>query len=88
MVWLLAMPRPVPPPPQPLLQDLFELVHQHFAARAAISSIDQQLEQQEVTFRSIQKRLLARYKVRCDSNHAEGGLRVQCIGVGQGPREP
>jgi hypothetical protein len=57
-----------PTPPAPAThrthpQDLFELVGQHFAARAAISGIDGQLEQQEVTFRSIQKRLLARYKV-------------------------
>lgn len=45
------------------MQDLFELVDQHFATRTAISSIDMQLEQQGVTFRSIQKRLLVRYKV-------------------------
>lgn len=45
-------------------QDVFELVDRHFAARTAITSIDAQLEQQEVAFRSIQKRLLVRYKVR------------------------
>lgn len=44
-------------------QDVFHLIDQHFAARAAISSIDSQLEQQETTFRSIQKRLLVRYNV-------------------------
>lgn len=51
-------------------QDLFELIEQHFAARAAITSIDSALEQQEVTFRSIQKRLLVRYKVRHPLNTA------------------
>lgn len=45
-------------------QDVFELVDRHFAARTAITSIDAQLDQQEVAFRSIQKRLLVRYKVR------------------------
>lgn len=44
------------------VQDVFDLVDRHFAARTAISSIDAQLEQQEVAFRSIQKRLLVRYK--------------------------
>lgn len=47
------------------LQDVFDLIEHHFSARQAISSIDSQLEQQGVIFRSIQKRLLVRYKVSC-----------------------
>jgi hypothetical protein len=47
------------------LQDVFDLIERHFSARQAISSIDSQLEQQGVIFRSIQKRLLVRYKVSC-----------------------
>ena len=46
------------------MQDLFDLIEQHFVARMAVSRMDSQLEQQEVTFRSIQKRLLVRYQVR------------------------
>jgi hypothetical protein len=46
-----------------LRQDVFDLIEEHFAARQALASIDAALEQQEVAFRNIQKRLLVRYKV-------------------------
>jgi hypothetical protein len=49
------------------------LVDRHFAARQALASIDAALEQQEVAFRSIQKRLLVRCKVRRRCRLQEGG---------------
>uniref|UniRef100_A0A383VDZ0 PTHB1 N-terminal domain-containing protein n=1 Tax=Tetradesmus obliquus TaxID=3088 RepID=A0A383VDZ0_TETOB len=46
------------------LQDVFELVDRHFALRAALAAANEALEQREVQFRSVQKRLLVRYKDR------------------------
>jgi hypothetical protein len=43
---------------------VFELVDRHFAVRTALAAANEQLEQREAQFRSVQKRLLVRYKVR------------------------
>jgi hypothetical protein len=56
---------------------VFELVDRHFAVRAALAAANEQLEQREAQFRSVQKRLLVRYKVRLVRK-----LFVHCIRLG------
>jgi hypothetical protein len=50
---------PSPPP-----QDVFDLVEAHFAARGAETALAARLEARAQQFRSVQKRLLMRFKVR------------------------
>eukprot|EP00877_Chromochloris_zofingiensis_P007511 jgi/Chrzof1/3012/Cz12g08060.t1 len=44
------------------LQEFFDVVEQHFIARLSISKLSEQLEERAQQFRSIQKRLLVRFK--------------------------
>ena len=46
------------------LDEYFALVDEHFATRKTIARIDLELEQRAQQFRSVQKRLLVRFKVR------------------------
>lgn len=52
-----------------LLQEFFDVVEQHFIARLSISKLSEQLEERAQQFRSIQKRLLVRFKVRFIKAH-------------------
>jgi hypothetical protein len=45
-------------------QDVCDLIEAHFAARAADRALAARLEDRAQQFRSVQKRLLVRYKVR------------------------
>lgn len=44
---------------------MFDLIEAHFTARGAERSVAARLEERATQFRSVQKRLLMRFKVRC-----------------------
>lgn len=48
----------------------------HFGARQALAAAEAELEQREVQFRAIQKRLLMRYKVRAQAGAGLPGSMV------------
>ena len=61
-------PRPCQPNlTRPLDKDVFDLIEAHFQARAAECALAGRLEARAQQFRSVQKRLLARFKVGMSS---------------------
>lgn len=45
------------------LQDVLELIDGHFNNRQSLTAAEAELEQREIQFRGVQKRLLVRYQV-------------------------
>lgn len=61
------------------LEDFFELVEAHFSARQEVAALRAKLEGRAGQLRSIEKRLLMRFKVRGGgARQGEGGV---CVGI-------